>query len=312
MHAARTPVAWPADAKAAAVLAVIYELADEIRRPHWKTATQAALRIPETQFVGPECDSLAGRWKVQARLEGVPEREVRRRADAYRGYWTLAASSLAGRLGAKMDELNGQVDLWRRYREGEPRLPPQSTPITFERTDALYQFEGNRGIRCISYRWLVAHSAIDHFEPMGWYYNHPDAPVTVTPLANCALRGSYRELPQGGMGADLEFSHTLEPDERYFFAYATIFNSDQPCRPTILYEVRGQAIQILTVRAQFDPAVLPVRCWRFDVEEQSDGWQIPDADAPELLEVSANGYVEHEFSDCIRGRKYGLRWIWPK
>jgi hypothetical protein len=103
----------------------------------------------------------------------------------------------------------------------------------------------------------------------------------------------------------------LEPGEQYFFAYVTTFNSDQPCRPTILYEVRGQGIRVLVVRAQFDPDFLPIRCWHFDVEEQSEGWQIPQADAPELLRVAANGYVEHEFFDCVRGRKYGLRWIWP-
>jgi len=312
MQAAQTPAAWPVDAKAAAVLAVIYELADQLTRPGWKAAAQAALRFPPARYAGPECDSLAGRWKALARVEGTSAPEVSRRADAHRGYWTLAASRMARSLDLRLNELNGQEGLWHKYREGEPQLPPRSMPITFERTDVLYRFEGYRGIECISYRWLIAHSGVDHFEPMGWYYNQPDAPVTVTPLANCALQGPYRELPQGGRGADLVLSHTLEPDERYFFAYITQFNSDQPCRPTILYEVRGQGIEHLIVRVQFDPDVVPTKCWHFDVEEQSEGWQIPAADAPELLQVSHNGYVEHEFRGCIRGRKYGLRWIWPQ
>lgn len=312
MQAAQTPGTWPVDAKAAAVLAVIYEIADQLPRPGWKAAAQAALRIPAEQFTSSECESLAGRFKALARSERAQDSDVSGRAAAHRGYWTLAASHMARSLEARLNEINGLEGLWHRYREGEPQLPPRSMPLTFERTDVLYRFEGYRGIECISYRWLIAHSEVDHFEPMGWYYNQPDAPVIVTPLANCSLQGPYRELPQGGRGADLIFSHALAPDERYFFAYSTLFNSDQPCRPTILYEVRGQGIQHLVVRVQFDPDAMPTKCWYFDVDEQSEGWQIPVADAPELLRISRNGYVEYEFVGCIRGHKYGLRWIWPQ
>ena len=32
----------------------------------------------------------------------------------------------------------------------------------------------------------------------------------------------------------------------------------------------------------------------------------------EILEIAPNGYVDHEFPQCERGRKYGIRWLWDK
>jgi hypothetical protein len=142
---------------------------------------------------------------------------------------------------------------------------------------------------------------------VGWYYNQPDAPVEIVPLANCILESPLRDLPQGGRCGALKFPHSLEAGEKYFFAYTTIFNSQQPCRPVILYEVRGLEMRSLVVRAQFDVNAKPVRCWYFDVEAQNEGWETPGEQAPEVLTVASNGYAEHEFSHCSRGRKYGLR-----
>jgi hypothetical protein len=166
-------------------------------------------------------------------------------------------------------------------------------------------------VQVISYRWLTAHGPVDHYDAVGWYYNEPDAPVEIIPMANCELDGAIQDLPAGGRVARLRFSHELEEGERYFFAYGTLFNSQQPCRPTILYEVRGLRMDALVVRAQFDPAMKPIRCWFFDVEAQGEGWERPGPQGPELLQIAANGYVEHEFPNCRRGRKYGLRWEWP-
>jgi len=172
------------------------------------------------------------------------------------------------------------------------------------------QLEGMRGVRCVSYRWLTAHAPVDHYEAVGWYYNHPDAPVEVMPLANCTREEPQRELPQGGVVANLKFSHELRAGEQYFFAYVTKFNSDQPCRPTILWEVREVEMRHLTVRAQFDVRALPSRLWYFDIGTQSEGWKLPDEGAPECLQVSSNGYVDHLFERCERGRMYGLKWEW--
>jgi hypothetical protein len=310
MRTAHAPVAWPQDAKAAAILTLIQDLVEQTQNPRWKAAALAAFRLPSDRYMGPQFDSLASRWRAVTQAEGLSGSEVKKRAEAYRGYWITAAGHLARELERALQGLNQSAHGWEKYRSNPPPSPPRSLPISFDRTDVLYRFVGNRGIQSISYRWLTAHANVDHYEAVGWYYNEPDAPVEIVPLANCILDGPLRDLPQGGRCATLKFSHTLKAGEQYFFAYMTNFNSEQPCRPTILYEVRGLEMRALTLRAQFDLAAKPRRCWYFDVEGQSEGWSIPDDNAPELLHIAPNGYVEHEFSHCERGRKYGLRWQW--
>jgi hypothetical protein len=311
MLSAQTPMDWPQDAKAAAILTVIQELIREIPNPRWKAAALAAFRLPADEYVGGEYDSLAARLRAPALKEGVTsDQEIRARAEAYRGYWTLAANYLADKIERRFEELNANPQGWGAYRIGLPPSPPQPLSISFDRTDVLYRFRGRIGIQSISYRWLVANAPVDHYEPVGWYYNEPDAPVNIVPLANCSIEGPLRDLPQGGRSVALKFSHTLEPGEHYFFSYLIEFNAQQPCRPVILYEVRGREMSTLVIRAQFDPKAIPYRCWHFDVEGQNEGWETPPDDAPQLLEIASNGYVEHTFDNCRRGRKFGLRWQW--
>ena len=312
MESAHVPPAWTPDAKAAAVLAVIQELVEDLSNPRWRSAALAAFRLPADQYQGPGFDSLTSRWRALAQRDGVALGDVKNRLDSYRGYWMSAAVQLARDFERRVEELNDSSPGWLQYRTSPPPSPPRSLPISFDRTDVLYTMDGYRGIKAISYRWLTAHDPVDYYEAVGWYYNHPDAPVEIVPLANCTLEEPLRNLPQGGRCARLKFSHTLEKDEEYFFAYVTHFNSDQPCRPTILYEVRGLEMRFLTIRAQFDTTAMPTRVWYFDVEAQSEGWQEPDEGAPELLRIASNGYVDCDFSHCERGRKYGLRWEWSR
>lgn len=313
MQAARTPPNWPEDAKASAVLTVIQELIREITNPRWKAAALAAFRLPADQYMDPEHDSLAGRWRALAQKDSASTSdEIRERAEAYRGYWVTAAGHLAQKVERRLDELNDMSDGWQAYRVGLPPSLPNMLPISFERTDVLYRFRGRVGVEALTYRWLFANAPVDRYEPVGWYYNEPDAPVEIIPLANCALEGPLRDLPQGGRTATLRFSRALAEGERYFFAYMTQFNAQQACRPVILYEVRGREMRTLVVRAQFDRAAIPRRCWHFDVEAQNEGWESPPAGAPELLTIAENGYVEKVFTNCRRGRKFGLRWQWDE
>jgi hypothetical protein len=175
----------------------------------------------------------------------------------------------------------------------------------------LYEFRGTCGIQATRHRWLRAHEPVDCYNAVGWYYNEPRAPVEIVALANCTLDGVIHELPRGGVTGRLRFSHVLEPGEQYYFAYVTRFNSDQPCMPTILYEVRGREIRDLTVRAQFDIHALPQRVCYFDLGAQDDGWEWPEDGAPEWIDIAPNGFVEHRFEVCHRGRQYGLKWDWP-
>lgn len=312
METAEVPTDWPPAAKAAAILAVIEQLVQQITNPRWKGATLAAFRLPADEYVGPNYDSLTGRWRALARRERTAEGNIKERIDALRGYWITAAVRLAAALEDRIRELNSSLLGWQQYRTFAPPSPPRSFPVSFDQTDVLYRFEGYRGIQCISYRSLTAYGPVDHYEAVGWYYNEPDASVEIIPLANCALDGPLRDLPQGGRCATLKFSRTLSAGEHYFFAYVTNFNSQQRCRPTILYEVRGLEMQSLIIRAQFDPVAIPIKCWYFDVETQSEGWEAPPEGAPELLEIALNGYVDHQFSQCARGQKYGLRWEWAQ
>lgn len=311
MQAAQPPADWPVEVKAYAVLSVIREVVQDLANPRWRAAAQAALRIPADDYQGPDHDSVAARWRELVRREGIAEAERRARVDAYRGYWMTAAQHLAEAIESRFRELNRIPDSWAFYRPDAPYAPPLSLPISFDRTEVIYRFHGDRGVQSISLRWLTALGEVDHYEAIGWYYNEPDAPVEIVPLANCELDGPLRDLPQGGRCGTLRFGHTLQQDERYFFAYTTLFNSDRPCRPAIMYENRVGMMQTLTIRAQFDPAVLPVRCWWFDVATQVEVSRTPEDGAPEFLTVPPNGYVEHEFTQCEWPRKCGLRWEWP-
>ncbi|MFI6305077.1 hypothetical protein ACIBCH_24645 [Amycolatopsis thailandensis] len=307
MDLARTPEDWTVDAKAAAVLTIVQELVEKLSNPRWKLAAEAAFRLPAERFTEKTCESLAGRFRVLALRRGEPVS----RWEAYRGYWMAAASALAVQLEERLNELTASSNGWGIYRLNEPLSPPRSLPISIDRTDVLYRFEGRRGVEVFTYRWITAHGAVDRYPAIGWYYNQPDAPVEIVPLANCELDGELSDLPQGGRLGNLKFSHWLEPDEQYFFAYRTIFNADQPCRPTILYEVRGLQMRALTVRAQFDPRCLPVGVSWFDVDAQNQGWSTPLwSGASEMVDVAGNGYAAHEFASCELGRKYGLRWTW--
>jgi hypothetical protein len=310
MAAAQAPADWPVDAKAAAILAVIQELVEGLRNPNWRAASLAAFRLPADQYMDPDADTRTGRWRLLAGREGYVGADVKQQIEKYRSYWVGAAAQLAADLQDRLNELNRSVGSWDALRLGAPASPPRSLPISFERTDVLYRFEGYRGTECITYRWLLAHADIDQYEPVGWYYNEPDAPVEILPLANCTLVGPPRVLPQGGRTATLRFAQTVSSGEHYFFAYVTKFNSSQSCRPTILYEVRGLEMRELTVRAQFDSAALPTKVWYYNVEAQSEGWEIPEDGAPEIIPMPANGYVDRTFTFCERGRKYGLRWQW--
>jgi len=310
MQLSETPPGWSREDKASAIMALIRELVETIRNPRWRAAAQAALRTPPERFPGAEYDTLQARWREIARPadEGASADD----AERYRGYWrTNAAEHLAALLRERVLELNRNGTLTS-YRRGQFQPPPLRLPISFDRTEVLYRFDGYRGIDSTSYRWLRAHGPVDHYETVGWYYNDPDAAVQITPLANCVLDGPLLDLPQGGRCGRLRFPRTVQEGQSIFFAYNTRFNSDRECRPTILYEVRGLTMEALVIRAQFDPPALPERIWHFDVSAQSDGLRTPDDGSPELLQVASNGYVEHEFLNCQQGRKYGLRWVWRR
>lgn len=312
MRAAQTPPHWPIEDKAAAVLNVLQELLDAIPNPRWKTAASAALRVPAQDYRGPDCNAVAARWRVAARREGVAESELDRTVERYRSYWTTAAAHLADSFEQRIRELNRSGG-WSTYENTDRPQSRPVLPISFDRTDVLYRFDGQRGLQSISYRWITAHGDVDHYETVGWYYNDPEAPVEIVPLANCEVDGVLRALPMGGRACSLKFGRRLKAGDQYFFAYMTVFNSPQRCRPTILYEVRGLSMRALTVRAQFDRnAPVPRKCWHFDVGIQPEGAAIPDDGAPEILEVAPNGYVDHEFTSCLRGRKYGLQWLWDE
>lgn len=311
MNAAAAPPSWSHEEKAGVVLAIIAEVIDQLTNQRWKKTALAAFRIPAQRYAAPAFDSLTARWRELARLETEGDgAELEESAERYRGYWrNSAAPNLARAVAQRFAELNAEEG-WRQYRRSETSYNSPILPLSFERSDVLYQFEGRRGLQSTNQRWLQAHGPVEYYEAVGWYYSDPDAEVEIVPLANCQLAGDYIMLPQGGRTARLQFSHTLQPDERYYFSYQTRFNSIKECRPTILNEVRGRRTDVMVVRAQFDPSSLPRRCWFFDVGVQSEGSRVPADGAPEILEIASNGYIDHEFRDCRHGRKYGLRWIW--
>ncbi|MGH3766467.1 MAG: hypothetical protein ACRDS0_07255 [Pseudonocardiaceae bacterium] len=312
MQAAQPPLGWSLEDKAAAVLSVIHDAVNGITNPRWKNAALAAFRVPPDQYKGSGNDSIAGRWRELARREGNPGGQLEAAVERYRGYWMTAARHLAEDVARRFHLLNNSAEGWKPLRTSGRRAPALTPPIAFEKVDVLYIFDGHRGVRSICQCWITASDECDHYEARAWYYSQPDAPVEIIPLANCELSRPLQELPLGGRYGALKFARTLHTNDTYFFSYETLFNSRLQCRPTILFQPRALGMRSLVMRAQFDKAVLPTKCWYLDMELQIDDSQIPEDGAPELLEIASNGYVEHAFHACERGRQYGVRWIWPQ
>jgi len=88
MEGAIVPGGWTEDAKALAIVTVIQELVGQITNPRWRIAAMAACRQPADLYVGPNCDSRKGRWRVLAEREGTAPGDIARRIEDYRGYWT--------------------------------------------------------------------------------------------------------------------------------------------------------------------------------------------------------------------------------
>ncbi|MBB5790827.1 hypothetical protein [Jiangella mangrovi] len=308
---AGAPEAWPPEVRAEAVLRLIYDLITDITNERWQRVAMAAFRNPPEDYVGQSFDSLHNRFRHLALQDlGSDGGDVEIHIERHRGYWSGAANQLATLLEERLVRMSQAPEEWVVYRREEHQPPPLLLPISFDRTDVLYQFDGLRGVKVYTYRWLTAHAAIDRYETVAWYYSDPDAPVEVEPLANCVIDGPSRELPQGGRTEALKFSHMLSADEQYFFAYAVHFNSDRPCRPSILYESRGRTIKHLIVRAQFDPRELPAKCWHVDMSAHVSASSEPPDDSPEVMSIPENGYLAHEWRYCQPGRKYGLLWTW--
>jgi hypothetical protein len=314
MEAASVPDDWADDAKASALLMIIQELVEAIHNPRWHAAAMAAFRLPASEYVGDEYDSRNARWKALAERQGYEEAEIKQEVLRYRDHWRGAVTQLAADLSDRLSELNRSPASWYRFQaESAPQPPlPLAAPISFDRIEVLYELQGNRCIKCTSWRWVTAHEPVTCYEAVGWYYSEPSAPVEIVPIAHCTLDGPLHELPMGGVLGRLRFSHTLEPGEHYFFAYETRFNSQRPCRPAILYDIRSRELRELTVRVLFDSQALPRKIWYLNVGTQTDGWQVPEDGAPEILQVAPDGYVEHRFEVCRHGRMYGLRWEWQE
>jgi hypothetical protein len=312
LDAANAPAGWSREDVAPVVLAVIAALVEDEPNPRWRAAAGAALRLPRDRFAAPQFDSLASRQLERAKdLDNLRGLRSVQQEEAMRGYWTTAAPHLAAALASRLTAYAWDAAQRRDVITG-PVVPPFGLPISFVSTQVLFRFEGHRGVQCRTQRLLLAHGDVGHYEAVGWYYSDPDAPVDIRPIANCTLDDPLEELPQGGRLGRLKFSRTLHAGETYYFEYATIFNSPERCRPTILYEVRGRRLDTLILRAQFDPSVLPTKCWHFDIAVQGEGTRIPEDGSPDLLAVASNGFVEKTFTDCAAGRKYGLRWVWPQ
>jgi hypothetical protein len=307
MQAARPPSHWSLGNKAAAILSVIHDAINEITNPRWRSATLAAFGIPHDRYRG--IDSVTGRWRELAKREGARGAQISSSVERYRGYWMTAAHHLAKEIEFRFRLLDSSVEGWKIFRLSGPQAPPVVAPILFNRSDIIYTFDGYRGVQSYHYHWITVYGDVDCYEPVARYASQPDAAVEIVPIANCELDGPLRDLPLGGRIGTLRFARTLQAGNKCFFAYLTKYNSDLPCRPTILQEVRTLGISSLAIRAQFDVRAIPAKCWYFE----DDGSRIPaHDDAPELLKVESNGYVEYTFFTCERGRDYGIRWAWPQ
>lgn len=310
MIAAEVPHDWPDEVKAGTVLTVIHELIEQMDNPRWRAAAQAALRLPADRYLGGQFDALSRRFLQVADDEGYAGSQAKERAEAYRGYWITGAKRLADALGSRLSDLNRDPDGWSAYRLDMPPRPPAYLPITFDRTDVLYRFEGRRGVQAITYRWITATKELTYYPAIAYYYSDPDGPVGVTPLANCSTDGQLFDLPEGGRAAKLSFGRTLAPGESTFFAYTTTFYSDRDCRPIISYECKGASARQFFLRAQFDPECLPRQCWRYDMRAFDLEHRLPAPDDPRTLQIGGNGYVEVSFPYFEPGHKYGMGWLW--
>lgn len=299
---AQLPQDWSVELQARALLQVITEVVSHVPDPKQRAATQVALGLDPAH---------PGKSANQRLLSLTPDSEsTSGNARKIRDYWYRARAPLAVKLIDKLSEVNG-TEGWSAYKTAYPVVIQEiSHPLFFERYDILYRFSGRTGIGSISYRWAVAlQEHVRTYRVVGWYYNDPYAPISFRSLANCRV-GRSGELPLGGRFADLEFMHNLSVGERYFFASETEYNTTEACKPIVSHQVSSQGIKILAIRVQFDPEDMPKKVWAFDIALEAELASPQDAGA-QLIRVSPGGYVDHEFTNCHFGRRYGFRWEWP-
>jgi len=170
----------------------------------------------------------------------------------------------------------------------------------FEELEVGPERNGRRR-RCLHV--VQAHQEVDRYVTIfqGDDGCEPDL-IEVRPLENCRLGRTLRDKGSRLIVAELLFDRTLRVGETHILEYEYRDESQVPCND---YHrgVRFQTGQ-LTMQIRFDPATLPVRCYRYTQRYLSG----PDAERTELT-LTGHRTVHTVRTDVPPGI-VGIRWDW--
>ncbi|WP_328450464.1 MULTISPECIES: hypothetical protein [unclassified Amycolatopsis] len=204
--------------------------------------------------------------------------------------------SLASALGAEPTELGScdGIDL-----DGNARLAiasvHQRATLTADRTEASVRTE-----MVVTSRDDGVDRWVSFFRPQTGGAHHP-----VLRSARCCRPGRIRRDPSSELLAvELRFDYPLRAGETYVFDFDFGYDGPPPETSYLQFGIRAPARQ-LVLQACFDPAAVPVRCYRY--HRPRDG--SPDtAREPELpVGPSLTGHIA--VLDAQPG-VYGMVWEW--
>jgi hypothetical protein len=302
---AQFPAAWPVDLQSRALIKLLDESITRLPDARQRQSTRVVLAL-DPDFPGDSANQ-----RLLRLLAARPGQAESTRA--LRDYWYRARADLASILGEMIHEANTRGS-WEKFRGSSARFVSDASapPLHFDRCDVLWRFQGRVGIEQTTYRWVTALAdGVDRYDAVGWYYSDPRAVVTIQAIANCEV-GEIRRMRRGGSRATLMLPRRLMSGESCFFASRVLFQSSEECAPIVSHEVRANGVGRLVMRIQFDPDDPPQRPWCFNSATETDVESESAEDPDGRLEISALGYVQADFRDCLHGRRYGVAWQWAE
>lgn len=221
----------------------------------------------------------------------TPARPRARRAEPFPG-----GVSLASALGAEPTELGScdGIDL-----DGNARLAiasvHQRATLTADRTEGSVRTE-----MVVTSREDGVDRWVSFFRPQTGGAHHP-----ALRSAHCCRPGRIRRDPSSELLAvELRFDYPLRAGETYVFDFGFGYDGEPPETSYLQFGIRAPARQ-LVLQAGFDPAAVPVRCYRYHRPRDGSSDVVGEPELPVGPSLTSHIAV----LDAQPG-VYGMVWEW--
>ena len=159
-------------------------------------------------------------------------------------------------------------------------------------------------VHCSNTLTVVAREKVDRY--LFTYEADPGSDisaVTVSAEDNCRL-GRVRTDPQSRLiAAELLFDKQLRPGETHLFRYGYVDHN--PIEWCDVNRSLRYGADVYALSVKFDPAALPVRCFRYDITNRD----LPEQHGTELF--LGVHHMIHTVERAAAPGVYGITWTWP-